>query len=96
MKIKTMIRGKEPEVGPHQLKRTYLQNNASQIRLAMVSNLGKVQVCNRELESYTLENMAVEKIFFCGADWIGFLGLRRVVNSQTSTDEFVQFLEIFS
>ena len=53
----------------------------------MVSNLGKVQVCNRELESFTLENMTVEKIFFCGSDWIGFLGLRRKVTGNASESE---------
>lgn len=52
----------------------HLQNNDSQLRMAMVSNLGKAQICSRKMESFTLENMYVEQIIFCGADWIGFLG----------------------
>ena len=52
----------------------HLQNNDSQLRMAMVSNLGKAQICSRKMESFTLENMHVEQIIFCGADWIGFLG----------------------
>ena len=93
LKLKTMIRGRDNEANPHKLARTYMQDNASQIRLVLVSNLGDVQVCNRELESFTLENMAVERIFFCGADWIGFLGQRTLENGQKADD---QYLEIFS
>jgi len=44
--------------------------------MAMVSNLGKAQVCNRAMQSFTLENMSVDKIIFCGTAWIGFLGRR--------------------
>ena len=42
----------------------------------MVSNLGKTQVYNRQMQSFSLENMSVDKIIFCGADWVGFLGYR--------------------
>jgi len=62
----------------HKLTKMYLQNNGSQIRMAMVSNLGKAQVCSRKMESFTLENMNVEQIIFCGSDWVGFLGYRYI------------------
>ena len=55
----------------------YIQNNGSQIRLALVSDKGRAQVCSRNLESFTLENMLVERVVLCGADWIGFLGHRK-------------------
>lgn len=52
----------------------YLQDNSSLIRMAAISNAGKAQLCNRTMESFTLENMVVCKIIFGGEDWIGFLG----------------------
>lgn len=60
----------------HQMEQFYLQNNASQIRFATVSNLGRAQVCSRAMDSFSLENMHVERLFLSGADWIGFLGYR--------------------
>lgn len=74
--FRTMIRGKEPNYSSHKLSKVYLQNGVSQVRLAMVSDQGRAQICNRSLESFTLENMMVERIVFCGADWIGFIGTR--------------------
>ncbi len=74
-----------------------MQNNGSQIRLAMVSNLGKTQVYNRHMQSFTLENMLVDKIIFCSTAWVGFLGHRRPMNvSSTTPSENYQYLEIFS
>ena len=99
---KTMIKGHrsmgragEEAAREHELTRLYLQNNESQIRMAMVSDKGKAQVCSRQMESFTLENMRVEQIFFCGADWIGFLGQRSSVTSADGAPAR-QFLEIFS
>ena len=54
----------------------YMQNNGGEVRLAMVSTQGRAQVCNRNMELFTLEMMTVEKVILCGADWIGFLGER--------------------
>ena len=74
--FRTMIRGKEQNYSSHKLSKVYLQNGVSQVRLAMVSDQGRAQICNRSLESFTLENMKVERIVFCGAEWIGFIGTR--------------------
>ena len=59
----------------------------------MVSNLGKAQICNRKLESFTLEKMRVERVIFCGVAWIGFVGQRQGLSE---AEEGEQFLEIFS
>lgn len=69
--------------------------------MAMVSNKGKAQVFSRKMESFTLENMHVDQIIFCGADWVGFLGHRNSKRETTdvtckSKQEKQQFLEIFS
>jgi len=45
--------------------------------MAMVSAKGQAQLCSRNMESFTLENMIVERVIFAGVDWIGFLGHRR-------------------
>ena len=48
--------------------------------MAMVSEQGKARVCSRAMESFTLEQMIVEKVILAGADWIGFLGYRQLVD----------------
>ena len=71
-----MVRGKDLLKDDHRLDKAYIHNASSPIRLAMVSTKGRAQICNRSLESFTLENMKVERIVFCGNDWIGFIGTR--------------------
>lgn len=62
--------------------------------MAMLSQKGKAQLCSREMESFTLANMHVEQVVFCGADWVAFLGMRQ--SDKTSSAGESQFLEIFS
>ena len=69
--------------------------------MAMLSNKGKAQLCNHEMKTFTVTNMFVEQIVFCGSDWVAFLGYRK--NGRNSDDAVVkkleeqpQFLEIFS
>lgn len=45
--------------------------------MAMVSAKGQAQICSRTMDSFTLENMIVERVIFAGVDWIGFLGQRK-------------------
>ena len=52
------MRGKEKS--NDSIKNMHLQNNGSSIRMALLTNKGKAQLCNREMESYTLANMFVE------------------------------------
>ena len=52
--------GKEKSSDFHSIKNMHLQNNESSIRMALLSNKGKAQLCNREMESFTLANMFVE------------------------------------
>lgn len=71
-----MARGKKSkrEDSRSQLKQAYLLNNSSPVLMAMVNNSGSTQICSRNRDTFTLENMCVEKIFFCGNEWIGFIG----------------------
>ena len=68
--------------------------------MAMISETGKAQVYNQQMDSFTLQKMKVERIVVSGASWIGFLGYR-TTEEDDSAEKSVeskteQTFEIFS
>lgn len=44
------------------------------------------------MESFTLENMIVDRVVLCGADWIAFLGHRNVKSAE-ATDKINELIQ---